>query len=112
MGPAGIWGKGRTGRPELSVVEVIGSRSWVLERSSRRVCKDSETIYEVDAHKHMLQSTQDAPRSKKVTLLFKRETKVMGQDPQPCPASPGRVPSLQKMSPGLKGMFDGGGEKC
>lgn len=84
----------------------------MLERRSRRVCKDLETIYEVDAHKHMLQSIQNAPRSKKVTLLFKRETKDMGQAPQPCPASLGLEPSLQKMSPGLKGIHDGAGERC
>lgn len=79
-GPAGIWSKGRTGRLELPVVEVIGGRSWGWERS-RRVCKDLEAIYQVDACRDMLQRTQNYPWSKKVTLLFQREIEVTGKPP-------------------------------
>lgn len=77
-------------------MEVTGGRSWGWERS-RRVCKDLEAIYQVDAYRDMLQRTQNYPRSKKVNFLFQREIGVTGRASGPRPASPGPEASLQRV---------------
>lgn len=61
--PAGIWRKGRARQSCLWWWTSVGGGSLEWERSSKRVCKDGQTICWVDAHKDMLQRTQNAFRT-------------------------------------------------
>lgn len=63
VGPAGIWRKGRARQSFRWWWTWVRHGSLKWERSSKRVCKDVQTICWVDACKDMLQRSQDAFRT-------------------------------------------------
>lgn len=70
VGPAGIWRKGRARQSCLWWWTLAGGESIKWERRSKRVCKVVETICCVDARKDMLQRTQNAFGTSKVTPVL------------------------------------------